>query len=509
MESKIIHDAIWGTNEFYPWEVALLDTPLMQRLRYIKQTGLAYFVYPSANHTRFDHTLGVLSAASTVFMRLYLGGRLHHLSSATSLFEAGNPIWHSYFAVRLAALLHDCGHSLLSHTGEKLYSKIHPFPELTTQLNNYFVVDSGAGEIMSYFIASSPELYKFVSQLQFSLPRSLPEGINGKIIADLLNQAAHFIIGYPSSSDTAFCADIINGPYDADKLDYIRRDGHFAGINISYDLDRLLSQLNIEKVWSDKRDESLWKLTVPAKGVNALEQIVISKFMLYSYLYYHPKVRAAELEMLALLRDVIKQSHIDDATQFLELDDSVLREYANSFPRVKQVLNRQLLFKAAELNIRELKEQIERQVKGKGLALDFLNRLINGEFLGQSDALHELVDVIKRTCKARKKRIPKDYELIVDMPGRIKKDQFNRIVIDDPGAKPQPLSEVFPIEAWEESYFQNRWRGYVFAPREYVRIVLVAYRKWLEGYGIKIDDKPELGIPQSKRIGPARKLFTD
>ena len=57
---KIIHDTIWGTNKFYPWEIAILDSPLLQRLRYIKQTGLACYVYPNAEHSRYTHTLGVI-----------------------------------------------------------------------------------------------------------------------------------------------------------------------------------------------------------------------------------------------------------------------------------------------------------------------------------------------------------------------------------------------------------------------------------------------------------------
>jgi hypothetical protein len=57
---KIIHDGLWGTFELQSHEVALLDTPLLQRLRYLHQTGAVYLTYPSAHHTRFEHTLGAL-----------------------------------------------------------------------------------------------------------------------------------------------------------------------------------------------------------------------------------------------------------------------------------------------------------------------------------------------------------------------------------------------------------------------------------------------------------------
>jgi len=64
---KDIHDPIWGTNGFSWRELALIDTPIMQRLRRIHQTGLAYHVYPSSRHSRFEHSLGVAIVATKVF----------------------------------------------------------------------------------------------------------------------------------------------------------------------------------------------------------------------------------------------------------------------------------------------------------------------------------------------------------------------------------------------------------------------------------------------------------
>ena len=65
--SKVIHDHLWGTVRFTWRELALIDSPILQRLRDIHQTGLAYHVYPSARHTRFEHSLGAATVASRVF----------------------------------------------------------------------------------------------------------------------------------------------------------------------------------------------------------------------------------------------------------------------------------------------------------------------------------------------------------------------------------------------------------------------------------------------------------
>ena len=61
--SKVIHDPVWGSIEYFDWEMQIIDTPLFQRLRDISQVGLAMLTYPSARHSRFEHSLGVASAS--------------------------------------------------------------------------------------------------------------------------------------------------------------------------------------------------------------------------------------------------------------------------------------------------------------------------------------------------------------------------------------------------------------------------------------------------------------
>jgi HD superfamily phosphohydrolase len=124
---KIIHDNLWGTNGFSWRELLIIDSPLFQRLRNIHQTGLAYHVYPSARHSRFEHSLGVVNVASRVFDSL--------VESQPTLFDklaerldGGKPssifIQRLRSELRFAALLHDTGHSIHSHTSETVYSEI-------------------------------------------------------------------------------------------------------------------------------------------------------------------------------------------------------------------------------------------------------------------------------------------------------------------------------------------------------------------------------------------------
>src|ERR1700742_62808 len=79
---KVFNDPVWGTIELLPWEVVLLDSPLIQRLRGVRQLGLAHFVYPGAGHDRLEHARGVVEAADRMLARLARNAK-HRLSRTT------------------------------------------------------------------------------------------------------------------------------------------------------------------------------------------------------------------------------------------------------------------------------------------------------------------------------------------------------------------------------------------------------------------------------------------
>ena len=100
---KIIHDPIWGSVVFHPWEVRLIDSPLFQRLRSINQVGLAESTYPAARHSRFEHSLGTAAVASRMteclLDRAKKRKELQHIVGEEEV-----------LLLRLAGLLHDLGH---------------------------------------------------------------------------------------------------------------------------------------------------------------------------------------------------------------------------------------------------------------------------------------------------------------------------------------------------------------------------------------------------------------
>ena len=115
VSEKEIFDAVWGPVEFNPGEIALLDSPLIQRLRKIKQLGLASYVYCEADYSRFSHTVGVF----------YLSGRMAQIiqKQLKGIDEKYNFVQ----IVRLAAIFHDAGHMYFSHVSERYFTENERF----------------------------------------------------------------------------------------------------------------------------------------------------------------------------------------------------------------------------------------------------------------------------------------------------------------------------------------------------------------------------------------------
>jgi len=139
---KTFNDPVWGTIELYPWEVVLLDSPLLQRLRGIRQLGLAHLVYQGATHDRLQHTLGVVEASERM-MRSLSRNREHRASFGKDRDTLIPEITeHHKYVVRLAALLHDIGHGPCSHASEPIISEGFDadFSAASEVLRKYYLV---------------------------------------------------------------------------------------------------------------------------------------------------------------------------------------------------------------------------------------------------------------------------------------------------------------------------------------------------------------------------------
>jgi len=478
--AKIIHDPVWKTIRLWPWEVAVLNLPLLQRLRQISQTSLTNYIFPGSTHTRFEHTLGVI----------------HH---AQRLIDATNDGNAEPFSVdttrnlRLAALLHDCGHCCFSHLSESIYEA---YPDMRAVLggDEYRENRPKGHELFSSLIVQSAAFRKFAKELE---ARYVEAGL--KIDIDRI---ANWVIGrsLPGEEDKVFERQVIYGPFDADKLDYILRDSHYSGLPMGLDLDRLWAACREGRLETGER-----VLTLHQASVAPLEQILFSKTNLFSVVYQHPKVRAAERMVEAVfehihnteteeIRGLGKTVRLQKASDFLWITDDVFFAEAIRRPQddpvhkmIHAIRYRRMLVRALTIS----KDTVADVTKYRRV------RKLNNKTESMSEEKRKLAALI---CKEVGDDRLTPADVWIDIPGDPSYGEADQTYVRLPissGAntstgkdhKFKTLSDFFPINYWNELFKNHRWRGHVFCPQEWQQKVHNAAVKVLERvYGVGFND---------------------
>ncbi|MBH24092.1 MAG: hypothetical protein CMH57_06505 [Myxococcales bacterium] len=246
MKPKLFRDPVHDIIAFNTDDVcgrlqfALIRTREVQRLRRIRQLGLAQFVYHGAEHSRFAHSLGVT----------HISGRmLEQIGHRTALSDEEKML------TVAGALLHDIGHGPFSHAMEKIAGIEH--------------------EALSRQIICDPD--SEVNQALRAVDSTFPEQVAALIHHD---------------QPRSFRTDIVSSQLDADRLDYILRDGMATGVRIGvYDLERIMSML-------EARPEHL---VISGRATEAVEGYLLARFHMFKQVYLHKAVRAAEKMLEAAL----------------------------------------------------------------------------------------------------------------------------------------------------------------------------------------------------------------
>ncbi|MEW6409672.1 MAG: HD domain-containing protein [Nitrospirota bacterium] len=454
-DSKAIHESLWGTNIYRKHEIAVLDCPLLQRLRQISQTGLAFLIYPSATHSRFEHTLGVITLIDRFVDSINQSVRSENMIKKDS--DKGE-----YAELRMAALLHDCGHSFLSHISEMVYEWDH---EIRAILKSDEFAHTKPHEVFSYYIVKSPSFKKFFKKY---VSDPYPIEIN-------LENVANMIIGRVTDNKRAFLTRIINGPFDADKLDYISRDGYFSGLRLTIDLDRLFYTLSTHEF-----REGLMELTV--KSPVPLEHILFSKLLLYTSIYHH-KVKACDCMIQGLL-EYIQENDVSlmgatlrDPVNFLRFTDNDLFNNIHSKDpfikkMVKNLLDRKLFKRAAVIS----RDTIENYDECIPELLERINQ--------SPEELYELRQkIVSKMPRHKKCSI---HEVWVSMPEAPSLREAAQTYVTG-GTEPIILNDLFPVDGWLKAYADKQLKGHVFAPPEFQEEVCKAVERAFKDLDIKIN----------------------
>ena len=256
----------------------MLEVPELQRLHSIHQLGLAYLVYPGANHTRFEHSLGVFWIAKRMCSSLKMSEEESRL-------------------VECAALLHDVGHLPFSHTFEFV-------------LHEQFGIDHA--EVSRRLIRGeetslSPEDRKVLGRYQTIAetlerhsvsPKSVASLLEGAMLVGSVQRTLHGSRGQTHFNGKRYMSQLVNGPVDVDQLDYLKRDAHYTGVAYGViDLDRLLGTLEIFN----------GDLVVDRRGLNAVEGMLVARALMFSSVYFHKTVRISELMLAKAVEELGKR----------------------------------------------------------------------------------------------------------------------------------------------------------------------------------------------------------
>lgn len=255
-ETKVLKDPVHSyihINYEVVWNC--LDSKEFQRLRRIRQLGGDFQVYPTAEHSRFSHSLGVYEIVRRMVTEIK--------SLSVELNE------YDKICVMLAGLLHDVGHGPFSHAFEHVTK--HSHEDYTAKI---ILGETGLNQVLTEVSPRLPE--DIVSIIEHNHPN------------DILNQ-------------------IISGQLDADRMDYLLRDSYFSATSYGqFDLERILRTMRVRKI-----DENKKALVVKYTGIHSVEDYIMARYQMYWQVYYHPVARSYEAVFIQLfnrLKDIFKDN---------------------------------------------------------------------------------------------------------------------------------------------------------------------------------------------------------
>ena len=232
-----IHDFI----RVYDHELKLIDNPIFQRLRRIRQLSGAHLTYPAAQHTRFEHSLGVM----------HISGQAGYALNEKGILKSDD-----IQILRLAGLLHDIGHGPFSHLFEEIVQKKKMSHE---DFGKKIILDSKIGDDLN----KSGYDKKLITKIAFG------------------------------DSKYQFMNEIVSGALSADMMDYLLRDGYFTGAeHAKIDHKRITQSLEVYRK----------KLALEKSALYSFESMMHSRYQMFKAVYFHKTVRAAEVMLLEALR---------------------------------------------------------------------------------------------------------------------------------------------------------------------------------------------------------------
>lgn len=282
-----IRCAVHGFIHYSSAERLVIDHWIFRRLRYIRQLALTELIYPGASHTRFEHSLGVMEMATRIFDRLAEdnGAQMEAVFSEVEVLQEA-PMARARQVCRLAALLHDTGHSCFSHAAESVFHEGSDHESLTVAI---LKTPALLGDLINQ------EFFDGCAELTASLIKPEP----GEI------------------PQVQILRDIVSGQVDADRSDYLLRDSHHCGVDYGrFDHRRLIECLT---GWQDE-DSGELVIGIKRDGIHSFESLILARYQMNTQVYYHRLRRIYDYYLEQFFRS-LDQSRFDSIEKVLEWND--------------------------------------------------------------------------------------------------------------------------------------------------------------------------------------------
>jgi HD superfamily phosphohydrolase len=357
-----IPDPIHGTIEMPHWLRKIIDEKPVRRMMFIRQLGLkAYIDFPGAIHTRYSHVLGVMN----------LAGKIVNMISENEKFQGNDAIITNLDAnketIMAAGFLHDIGHGPFSHALDYVIKK---FTNKSHEDIAFEVIDK--------------------------LPDVETDGIIKSKVKDII-KGKH---SYP------FVSQIVNGPLDADKLDYLLRDAHHVGLKYSLDLEYFINHFKILGIDASNLEKCELGLSANNAAIVTAEIFVVIWKSMYDLVYHVENSRIAEkmLEKAILLRiadDVDFKNNFISINKFLDLNDERLLDLLRTGTGLPKDLGERIANNKLYINV------YDKEINTSNF---FLNEKFLEELSTNADQLaHNMNKILIDTLKCA------DEELICDI----------------------------------------------------------------------------------------------
>jgi HD superfamily phosphohydrolase len=299
---EILRDPVWNNIRVDELTLSLVDTDVFQRLRYVRQLGWTYLVYPGATHSRFEHALGTHHLSRRTLSLLC------EAEDSTSISENEQAI------VRSAALLHDVGHYPFSHALEEIGALHHE------AVARPLITEGSVASLLAARLGDDAPVRVF----------DLIRGHSGSALQGL-----------------------ISGSLDLDKIEYLTRDAFMCGVPYGeIDVDRLTNAL----VLVDDPETGRRAIGVQEKALSALESLLFAKYQMYRNVYWHHAVRSATAMYKRLVEDALQTGIVDVESLARYTDEGLMHrlESEGPTPLLVALKERRLYKRAAEWPAAEL-----------------------------------------------------------------------------------------------------------------------------------------------------------